>query len=654
MKELTEDKAAPAAELRTTPGLQPSTATAAGALLAVLLYWVVHRSLIDDAFITLSYARNLASHLHWGLIEEETANSATSPLNVLVLGAAHFVFRNGTWAVGAVYVGSNAIYSWYIARTSRSLALPTWATILAIALPVLNPFILSSVGMEVTTLGLALLAALTYYSVKGEPVPFGIAAGLALLTRLDLVVFVVALGLSSRTIRRRAVAAFAAALVVSVPWFIFSWLQLGSALPDTLLIKTSQDRDYTFRAGPFFYAERVPVAVIISFAPVVISVAVVLLWWMLRLRGHRWARSALQPVAALGLAGFAHYAAYSVLKVFPYVWYYGPTIIAASMALALLAPSFLSSASTAVRRVPRRVGFCVLAGLALAQAVVVIEHEPLSWREPAIIGNIAPSSDYRRIGAELGLVVREGTVGAPPEIGALAYACDCAIVDVFSDPGQVLPLIEDSIGDAPPVVRQALALNYANRARDVLPRVPDYYLLHLPGPPEGAPAWDLQSEVAGETHLVLEENPAHPDVIANLLRRVLDRLPPDGEPVILQSRGEVIAGREIVAMSYQLELARLLRDRGVAVQLHSRQRSGQVFIVAAGSSIDEALREPDVGVVAYGGSVSWAQRLELKRREAQVVEQHEKGEISDLERLEQVVALRGQMGTDVAVLSTGG
>src|SRR6478736_1778670 len=35
---------------------------------AALLALMVHRSLIDDAYITLSYARNLAFHFHWGLI----------------------------------------------------------------------------------------------------------------------------------------------------------------------------------------------------------------------------------------------------------------------------------------------------------------------------------------------------------------------------------------------------------------------------------------------------------------------------------------------------------------------------------------------------------------------------------------------------------
>src|SRR4051812_46773911 len=85
--------------------------SAATAVVAAVMYWVVHRSLIDDAFITLVYARNVAFHFHWGLIPERTANSATSPLNVLVIAAMTSVVRNPLLALGFVYVGANALFA---------------------------------------------------------------------------------------------------------------------------------------------------------------------------------------------------------------------------------------------------------------------------------------------------------------------------------------------------------------------------------------------------------------------------------------------------------------------------------------------------------------------------------------------------------------
>src|SRR5690348_3447105 len=58
-----------------------------GAVLAAALFLVVRGSLTDDGYITLAYAKNLAVHGEWGIIPGSPANSATSPLNVLLLAA---------------------------------------------------------------------------------------------------------------------------------------------------------------------------------------------------------------------------------------------------------------------------------------------------------------------------------------------------------------------------------------------------------------------------------------------------------------------------------------------------------------------------------------------------------------------------------------
>src|SRR5207244_8503652 len=73
--------------LARSPGLTfPERALIAGSGVGMLLlFLVIKDSLTDDAYITLAYAKNLALHLHWGLIPQEVGNSATSPLNVVVL-----------------------------------------------------------------------------------------------------------------------------------------------------------------------------------------------------------------------------------------------------------------------------------------------------------------------------------------------------------------------------------------------------------------------------------------------------------------------------------------------------------------------------------------------------------------------------------------
>ena len=46
------------------------------------------------------------------------------------------------------------------------------------------------------------------------------------------------------------------------------------------------------------------------------------------------------------------------------------------------------------------------------------------------------------IGAAVGERVGDATVKAPPEIGTVAYACDCSVVDVFPTRAITLPSIE--------------------------------------------------------------------------------------------------------------------------------------------------------------------------------------------------------------------
>ena len=110
-------------------------------LLAVAVYWLIKDSLIDDSYITLGYARNLAVHFHWGLIPQETANSATSPLNVLLLAALMDLLRisggvHEGLAVGVLFVACMLAVGWAWLRIGRALRLrygslssvPSWCS----------------------------------------------------------------------------------------------------------------------------------------------------------------------------------------------------------------------------------------------------------------------------------------------------------------------------------------------------------------------------------------------------------------------------------------------------------------------------------------------------------------------------------------------
>lgn len=452
------------------------------AVLSALTFLLAKDSLIDDAFITLDYAKNLAVHGEWALIPGHPANTATSPLHVALLafvtlltrasGAAHPVF-----ALGVVNVGVSAVFGWAWAR----MRLPAAASAVGIAVVLLNPLLLSALGLEVLFIATALILLVSF---ADRPVAFGVIAGLAVLTRLDLAVFVVLLAAVAPAVRHKPLPVLGLFLLVTLPWLGFSWWYFGSAVPDTLVIKQLQ-RSF---GGQGFFGTGLdlawggdPVAVL-SFAPAGFGVLALLVWLFVRRRESL-------PFVALGVGGIAYYAVYSLLNVPPYHWYFVPPIVALGMAGVGIAARWQVQA--------RAVAMAVMALLVLGYTPAFVR--PVPWVAPPFFGNWADTADYARVGRELGQRVGGEPVGAPGELGALAYFCDCQIVDGFSDPGLLGPQIRERIDRAGPVVAWLLRLNYTRFDWQRPPIARTYQLTYGPGPGP----WQVYSQAKGVGHFML-------------------------------------------------------------------------------------------------------------------------------------------------------
>jgi len=481
------------------------------ALLGVAAFLLVRQSLTDDAYITLSYAKNLAVHGEWGMIPGQSANSATSPLNVLLLGALTLVTRiagdaHPVVALGVLTVAASAALGWSWMRLMRALRFPPAAAVLGIALVVVNPFLLSAVGLEVLLIP-AVLMVLTVFAVDGRPALFGVTAALAVLTRPDLVVFVLLIGLSAAPIRRRIGLAVACAVVVAAPWYLFSWFAFGSFIPDTLVIKQAQAGlfgSWSYVNGPVMYALSRPIVVLLTFAPAVLGVLALAAWAAARF-AVRWSTvPPLGPVAALGMGGVVSYVVYSLIGVGPYHWYYvTPVVATGAFAVAAFGVWWgHASEQTALRQGPPLAALGLAGLLVLAQAEVD-GAQGVPWRSPVIFGNWASPQDYARVGQELGKRLNGATVASPGEIGTLAYYCDCAILDMFSEQGQVVGLVNSQIAAAGPVKRLALEVNYHWFDRTRTPRKIDYRLLYGSGPATGPDTWQVYSAAKGVGHFKL-------------------------------------------------------------------------------------------------------------------------------------------------------
>ncbi|GAB3144601.1 hypothetical protein GCM10027258_33620 [Amycolatopsis stemonae] len=465
------------------------------AALSALVFALVRPHLVDDTFITLSYARNLAFHAHWGLIPEETSNTATSPLNVLLLAALTLVLRDAVLAAGALFVLCQVALVLALRRAGDRAGLPAWFAPAAVALLTVNPLLLSSIGLEVE-LGAAGVAWLLVYAGERRPVAVGVLTGLLALVRLDLVVIALVIFALRARFWEKAWQSVLAAAAVALPWFAFSWMVLGSAVPDTVIIKTLQKSwgEWDFGNGPGLYAQNFPWATLAAFLPAGLALlAFALCAADAFRRGPLWAR--VRPFAPLVPAGIAHYLAYTRLHVPPYHWYYGPSLVVLTV--------FLAAVAAAVVRVPVRVGAAAAVAGVLALSVVTYVSDGLPRRFAPLMSNHDATAAYERMGQQLGALVGGGTVRSGGEIGVLAYRCGCAIVDLFDDRGAVGPAIAARKEQLGLLGRKLVDENFRFFDYGERPIVTDFALVHGDPPPGALAHWTLTSPWAGTQRLYL-------------------------------------------------------------------------------------------------------------------------------------------------------
>ncbi|MGW4486357.1 hypothetical protein ACWEOE_21230 [Amycolatopsis sp. NPDC004368] len=470
------------------------------------VFLLFRNHLIDDTFITLSYARNLAFHGHWGLIELGTSNTATSPLSVLVLAGFTLVVRDAVVAAAILYVLCQVVVAVGLARLGDRAGLPRWFSPLAVGLLTVNPLLISSIGLEVG-FGLAAVVCLLVFSAERRPVLVGVATGVLVLIRVDLVLIAVVVVLLRARFWAGLGKSVLTAIAVALPWFVFSWFVLGSAVPDTLIIKTLQKSwgEYGFSNGPALYERVFPWATWLSFLPAALGVVafVVGLPTLIR-RGP--AATALLPFAALVPAGIVHYLAYSRLHVPPYHWYYGPSIAVSTIFFAAAVAAVAGRAPAVARWTAGVPAVLTAAGL------VVVSAAFYAWGGlprpfAPIMSNHTTTAQYERIGPELGRLVGSGTVRSGGEIGVLAYSCGCSIVDLFDDRGAVVPAIAQREATMGPLGRKLVDLNFHNLDFDLVAVTPQYALVPrtagTPAPANVLAQWPIASPWAGDQVLYL-------------------------------------------------------------------------------------------------------------------------------------------------------
>lgn len=473
-------------------------------VLGGLTYWAAHAGLTDDGYITLDYARTLATNGTWGMQPGLEANSATSPLHVLILALVILVIEllgGGTLpvlALGFVTVAAMVATAGWWSGVSTRLGVSWQAALTGLLLVLLSPFGVSVFGLE-TQLLLALLVGLFAAGLRERPVLFGVLAGLTVLARLDSVVVVLALSLALPGIRRRWWRALVPSLLVGLPWFVTSWFLLGSAIPDTLAIKQQQASfaggwRYGNGLGLFVSSPDTTFPAVVALIPPAFGLLSLLYWVLLRRRGR------LAPLAAFGGAGVLYYLVYWVMNPTAYVWYYVPTLATLTLffaaALDPLAARLRGGRSRAVTTV-------IGAGLTVLTILPELVHG-IPWTRPPIFGNWALPAEYAHVGKQLGQRIGDAAVQAPEELGTLVYACHCRVIDQFSDRGSAIRFLRQQVVDAGPLTGWLYRLNYHNLDWSRPPTPTKYRMEWHPGWVRPRPdVWNVRAPGYGPGHFVL-------------------------------------------------------------------------------------------------------------------------------------------------------
>ncbi|MDN5857640.1 MAG: hypothetical protein L0H84_03370, partial [Pseudonocardia sp.] len=402
-------------------------------------------------------------------------------------------------AVGVLFVASVVLVARWLETLAAELGLARWLPVLTVGLLLVNPLLLATVGLE-PYLCAALLAGLLRYGGAARPVAFGIVAGLTVLARPDLGVVVAVAALVLPGVRRRIVSATGTAVAVVLPWCVFSWFVLGSVVPDTLVIKSGAASwaGYGFRTGPLLYYGADPRIAVPSFLPVAVAALVLLGLLAVRLAGPwaPWQRVA----AAAGLAAAAHYGVYGLLHTAPYHWYYAPMIVGSTLCVTI---------ATARLSGPRAVAPVAVAALVAAGSVAIDLGNGVPWQRAVVQTNWASAAQYQRIGTDIAAALPGATIESPGEIGTIAYHCRCAIVDEFSDRGEVIGAITEREARGGPVVRLLSRLNHYHLDRTQQPRPVDARLVYQRGQaPDGPLQWPVTHWAEGPGRIVLERGAA--------------------------------------------------------------------------------------------------------------------------------------------------
>jgi arabinofuranosyltransferase len=196
-------------------------------------------SLVDDSFIYLRVAANIAHGTGWVYNPGETSNPATSVLYTLLLVATGSVIGFGEQTLAVAYtVSLCALFTVQYLAWRKSDGWPAAVTI-AIGC-CFSSCLLGAFGMESPLLLALVSASALSWRRFGDGYRTGLLLGLTALTRPEGIAMLGLVGLLGLARRRIAWRSTLVAVLLMLPWILFATVYFGTAMSQTAAVKAAQ------------------------------------------------------------------------------------------------------------------------------------------------------------------------------------------------------------------------------------------------------------------------------------------------------------------------------------------------------------------------------------------------------------------------------
>ena len=193
---------------------------------------------LDDAWIHLQFARNLAEGYGFAYNPGEPVSGSTAPLWTLVLGGVFALAGAHPALAQALGIGCALATAWLAGELARRwTGRDDLALLVSVLTALAGPVLWGALsGMEVALAALLVTAALVLRASERE-LAAAITLGLATLARPEAIVLVPLCWVSGPLTRRRAGLWFVPLAACLLPWVVFNVATVGSLLPGTAAAK---------------------------------------------------------------------------------------------------------------------------------------------------------------------------------------------------------------------------------------------------------------------------------------------------------------------------------------------------------------------------------------------------------------------------------